>query len=140
MQGAKVSEMDEAEQPFDIESVMDEGLNSIVADVTCYRGSRARPQWTDTEPGTSVLCLRRHLETSTDSQVEYFATLCTIVADTSRVRRYRHMGSNGPFYRQEFKVVLSCGLTEMKAQISWMENVSACDCQMSRSLTFMFDV
>ncbi|PCH36679.1 hypothetical protein WOLCODRAFT_157378 [Wolfiporia cocos MD-104 SS10] len=28
----------------------------------------------------------------------------------------------GPYYEQEYKVVLICGLTELKAQIIWEEN------------------
>lgn len=55
----------------------------------------------------------------------YFSTLCTVYADTSRVVKHQHFGSNGVYYQQEFKVVLSCGQTELKAQISWVENVSA---------------
>ena len=31
---------------------------------------------------------------------------------------------NGEFFVQVFKVVLLCGLTELKALISWEENVS----------------
>ena len=44
-------------------------------------------------------------------------------ADTSKVAKRRQLGSKGYYYQQNFKVVLSCGLTEMKAQIKWEEDV-----------------
>ena len=51
--------------------------------------------------------------------------MCIIHADTSRVAKQRLLGTNGAYYyTQDFDIVLSCGLTEMKAQISWTENVS----------------
>lgn len=35
------------------------------------------------------------------------------------------MGPQGAYYTQNFDVVLSCGATELKAHISWIENVRA---------------
>ena len=52
-----------------------------------------------------------------------FTHLCTIYADTSHVVRRSKQGSNGVYYVQKFKIVLLCGLTEMQAQLSWVENV-----------------
>lgn len=56
-----------------------------------------------------------------------FTTLCTVTADTSQMA-----GSLEPivglagieYYRLEFDVILQFGLTELKAIISWIENVS----------------
>jgi hypothetical protein len=56
-----------------------------------------------------------------------FTTLCTVTADTSQMA-----GTLEPtrgladikYYHQEFDVILQFGLTELKAQISWMEKVS----------------
>lgn len=53
-----------------------------------------------------------------------FSTLCTVHADTSLVRKAKRKGKNGTYYKLDYKVVLLCGLTELKAQISWIENVS----------------
>ncbi len=55
---------------------------------------------------------------------DYFSVLCTVHADTSQVAKRKQFGIKGAFYQQDFKVFLLCGQTEMKAQISWMENVS----------------
>lgn len=52
-----------------------------------------------------------------------FSTLCWVRADTSNVRKDRNVGPIGFYYRQDFKVVLKCGLTELEAQISWLEDV-----------------
>jgi hypothetical protein len=56
-----------------------------------------------------------------------FATLCSIEADTSQMitAMKPRRGRGGVFfYQQEFSVVLLFGLTELKAQISWVEDVS----------------
>lgn len=55
---------------------------------------------------------------------EQFTTLCTVFADTSKVKKERKVRAGSVFYIQDFKIVLLCGLTEFQAQISWMEGVS----------------
>ncbi|KAI0690376.1 hypothetical protein BC835DRAFT_1417868 [Cytidiella melzeri] len=77
--------------------------NSIRAEIMCYRGKHKDPQWMDVEP-------------------ELFSVLCTIHADCSKVKKHRHIGPNGVCYRLSYEVVLSFGLTEMKAQIRWLDN------------------
>ena len=121
-QGTKVRENQEVTQPFNFEAVDSECLNSITCDVTGYCGSTNNPKWTDTEPGTFSDVLSRYVSSNMDQ--ECFATLCRVYADTSKVSRRRQQGPKGHFYRQEFRVVLFCGTTELKAQISWVENVS----------------
>ena len=56
--------------------------------------------------------------------IELYTVLCTVSADTSKVKKVPRKGPNGPYYQQEFKVVLFCGQTELQAQISWQEGVS----------------
>ncbi|KIM71905.1 hypothetical protein PILCRDRAFT_93667 [Piloderma croceum F 1598] len=54
-----------------------------------------------------------------------FATLCTVEADTSQLINATrpHRGQGGVlFYEQIFSVVLLFGLTELKAQLCWMED------------------
>ena len=53
---------------------------------------------------------------------ESFSTLCTIHADTSRVAKKECKGPQGIYYTQKYDIVLSCGLTELKARISWKDN------------------
>ena len=53
-----------------------------------------------------------------------YTPLCTIHADTSKVTRTPREGTNGTYYVQVYNIILQCGLTELKAQISWTEDVS----------------
>ena len=52
-------------------------------------------------------------------------TLCTVFADTTAIKKDRKQRGSSAFYTLDFRVVLQCGLTELKAQISWIEQVSA---------------
>ena len=51
--------------------------------------------------------------------------MCVVYADTSKVTRTPKYGPEGVYYEQAFEIILLCGLTELKAQISWIENVSS---------------
>ncbi len=56
-----------------------------------------------------------------------FSTLCTVQADTSGITQDLAMetGRGGQrYYTIKFDVVLLFGLTELKAQLQWVENVS----------------
>jgi len=59
----------------------------------------------------------------TDGLTGMFSEICTVEADTSRVPRTPLRGKRGIFYRREFEIILSFGLTELKAQLSWKEDV-----------------
>ena len=65
---------------------------------------------------------------------EKYKTLCSIKADVSNVPvsplkrssiHFTQAESARPFYRQKFWVVLSFGMTEMKAEVKWFEGVRA---------------
>jgi hypothetical protein len=61
-----------------------------------------------------------------DQIKENFSTLCTVTADTSQMAEglSPSYDSDGVrYYITNFKVVLLFGLTELTAQISWIENV-----------------
>lgn len=53
---------------------------------------------------------------------------CTVKADTSMVKRTERLSYNNGrlrvYYQIEFDIVLLFGLTELKAQIAYVENVS----------------
>ncbi|KAI0750425.1 hypothetical protein C8Q74DRAFT_1374012 [Fomes fomentarius] len=100
--GTRVRENEEISQPYNIEAHDPKTLSSIVQDVLCYRGKEATPRWVDVEP-------------------ELYTPLCTIYADTSKVERVPQSGPNGLYYTQHFKILLLCGMTELQAQISWVE-------------------
>ena len=102
-----------------------DGCDRITADVTCYRGKLQSPVLGDSEPGTSSTMVELFLQAK--KTTEMFTTLCTVTADTSQMakRLQARRNSNGAkYYHQSYSVVLLFGLTELKAQISWMEDVS----------------
>lgn len=59
-----------------------------------------------------------------------YTTLCSVRADTSKLVRSmqpHHLpDGGGTYYSILFYVVLLFGLTELKAQISWIDNVRLC--------------
>jgi hypothetical protein len=101
---------------------------SITVDIHSYRGRLEKPEWTDTEPGGKNSNQFQNYSRSFMIP-EMFATLCTVEADTSQMAKAMQprRGLGGAlFYEQIFSVVLLFGLTELKAQLSWMEDVSTC--------------
>ncbi|KAJ7698158.1 hypothetical protein B0H16DRAFT_1668927 [Mycena metata] len=82
-----------------------DGLNLVRIHIMCYRGQDPNPCWTDVEP-------------------EQYSVLFTVHADTSEITPILpcKFGANGAYYCLEIDVVLSFGLTELKAEISWNEN------------------
>ena len=56
---------------------------------------------------------------------DQYKTLCTIDADTSVLNRTLKRTTGAvPHFRIDYDVVISFGLTELRAEICWMENVS----------------
>jgi hypothetical protein len=58
---------------------------------------------------------------------EMFKTLCTVTADTPQMAKgLQQLRSprGDRYWNQNYSIVLLFGLTELKAQISWMEDVS----------------
>jgi len=80
-------------------------LSHVKIPIICYRGQSQEPRWTDLEP-------------------EQYQLLCTVHADTSGIAKNvpQLLGLKGMYYRLDLDVVLSFGLTEMKAEIAWAEN------------------
>ncbi|KAI0918923.1 hypothetical protein AcV5_001979, partial [Taiwanofungus camphoratus] len=101
--GTRMHDDEEVAHSFFKEASQKSALNKISSEITCYRGTSKDPHWTDIE-------------------AEMFSTLCTVYADTSRVVKRKQHGSKGVYYSLDYKVVLLCGLTELKAHISWIEN------------------
>ncbi|KAK2464384.1 hypothetical protein APHAL10511_003531 [Amanita phalloides] len=76
--------------------------------IKCYRARNgAFPTWIDLEP-------------------EFFPDLCTVAADLSKLKKSIKPQTNyktgAKYFPVEFDVVLLFGLTELKAQIAWMQN------------------
>lgn len=101
--GTRVSEQKEFTQPLTRLSRHVQSLQTVCASVICYTGQLNHPRWTDLEP-------------------EAFTSLCTVEGDTSLVPHVPKDGPNGVYYTQDFHLILSFGLTELKAQLSLREN------------------
>ncbi|KAI0738326.1 hypothetical protein C8Q80DRAFT_1275839 [Daedaleopsis nitida] len=101
--GTRVRENEEISQPYTIEARDPKTLCSIVQDVLCYRGNQSEPRWVDADS-------------------ELFTPLCTVSADTSKVSYQVHSGPQGLYYIQEYRIILLCGMTELQAQLSWVQN------------------
>ena len=55
-----------------------------------------------------------------------YSTLCVVKGDTTELcKSLRPQVEAATFYLIKFEVVLSLGLTELKAHICWEENVSS---------------
>jgi hypothetical protein len=107
-----------------------EETKTASCEVICYVGDLANPQWMDTEPGR-VFYLTSLVPQLTGCKDKY-RTLCAVRADVSNVPvfplkrsaiHFTQAESARPFYRQKFWVVLSFGMTEMKAEVKWFEGV-----------------
>jgi hypothetical protein len=86
------------------------------------------PKWKDVDTGEcsclTIICLT--FLTNFFLKKDNYTKLCTIEADLSRVPlspRPKASGK-GNFYRVDYDIVLLFGMTELKAQVTWKENVS----------------
>ena len=84
------------------------------------------PKWRDVDTGESHL---RILICLASLKSLYFADnytkLCTIKADLSRaIFTQPKDGGKGSFLRVDYDIILLFGMTELKAQVAWKENVS----------------
>jgi hypothetical protein len=85
--------------------------------------------WRDIEPGErSCITIQPILPLAeTISISDMYTKICSIEMDLSHlplVAQPRLNGEPGMFYEIEYETVLMFGLTELKAQIAWKENVS----------------
>ncbi|KAJ7288674.1 hypothetical protein C8J57DRAFT_1281001 [Mycena rebaudengoi] len=101
----RVSVEREFRQSYHLSDKMPTKLGAIKLPIYRYSGVNEDPRWIDTEPGN-------------------YSVICTVQANTSRAAKSLRalQGSNGPYYKLDIEVILSFGLTELKAQIAWVEN------------------
>ncbi|KAJ7511445.1 hypothetical protein B0H11DRAFT_1955126 [Mycena galericulata] len=103
--GVQVSETTEFRESYHRRSSDPRVLDHFSTELLTYWGHDT-PQWIDVDP-------------------ECYQVICKIEADTSRLTKYptRRRGvPNSDFFELRFDVILSFGLTELKAQIAWLEN------------------
>ena len=121
LQGTKVLEDREIRHSF---CVINEGSppRSASPGITKYTGALTAPRWDDIEPGR-VFCSPWYLVKMTRSEKDSFETLCYVKADISSApytTNHNTPGRTG--YKREYDIILLVGLTELKAQVSWIDS------------------
>jgi len=102
--GESVSEAKEFSNPYGLTTASKDELYEIGVTLLAYRGPLKAPSWVD--------------ENKSD-----FSRLCKVLANTSVIARdlepITRAGST--FYNVSFDVIILFGLTELQAQIRWLE-------------------
>ncbi|KAF8907421.1 hypothetical protein CPB85DRAFT_840353 [Mucidula mucida] len=104
--GTRVNEETEFREAYSRTSTNVSALQSTSIDIMSYRGPSPYPKWLDVAPYS-------------------FSSICSVTSDTSGVPRRRippRTAYGSYHYHLDFEVVLLFGLTELKAQIAWIEN------------------
>ncbi|KAK7467520.1 hypothetical protein VKT23_004573 [Stygiomarasmius scandens] len=100
----RISESEELRRPYYLERKQLGELTAVTAEIMVYEGEDRHPQWLDTDEAN-------------------FRDLFKITADTTAAcQGLRPRKMNGrKYYRLDYEVVLSLGLTELKAQVCWKQ-------------------
>ncbi|KAF8802605.1 hypothetical protein BYT27DRAFT_7260908 [Phlegmacium glaucopus] len=100
----RVSETQEFKQTFSRRVPEKLRLDKLDVPILCYRGKNKNPEWLDEDPSM-------------------YSTLCYIKADTAKLcESLEPQVGLMTYYQMSFDVVLSLGLTELKAYVCWMED------------------
>ena len=100
-------------------------LESCEIPISCYRGTNATPRWKDVDSGQFCIYW---CDFSTDILLspENYSQLCIITADLQPLAVHTTNPAGTSFYKVELDIVLSFGLTELKAQIAWRDKKVWC--------------
>ncbi|KIL64021.1 hypothetical protein M378DRAFT_163735 [Amanita muscaria Koide BX008] len=107
--GTQVSETTEFRRSYWFTGMHPDGMCRIKNEIYCYYGTIQNPRWMDVDK-------------------ESYSKLGVIEADTTRLSRLLPRQVRGKkknrtvFYEMHYDLVLSFGLTELKAEIAWQEN------------------
>ena len=84
------------------------------------------PKWEDVDAGKSPLSIICLASLMRYYPVDNYMKLCTIEADLSGVPLVPQpkVTGKGSFYEVNYDIILLFGMTELKAQVAWKENVS----------------
>ncbi|KAF8627755.1 hypothetical protein AX17_006121 [Amanita inopinata Kibby_2008] len=109
----QVSETTEFRRSYWYTASSRNNLHHIKNEILCYRGHVQNPRWMDVD------------------RASYFK-LCVVEADTTRLSHLLQPQHNvtgkkkkkkvNTFYELKYDIIMSFGLTELKAQIVWLEN------------------
>lgn len=111
---------------------MHESSMHVSEPILCYKGTIEKPRWMDVDEGMfySNNIGSIELENICVMFLEMYSTLCHLEADIPRSQWqqpflpfFRLLGLRAPFHEVKVDIVLSFGLTELKAEICWTENV-----------------
>ena len=81
----------------------------------------AAPEWEDVEPGR-VFGFPCYFVKSAQTPKDKFETLCYVKADVSSAPYTSKLMETGKMgYKRNYDVILLVGLTELKAQIGWID-------------------
>jgi len=119
LQGTKVLEDREIRSDFCLTS-KDTPPQRAFPSILKYTGTLAAPKWTDVEPGR-VFSFPWYLAKSAQSPKGKFETLCHVEADISNAPLISQHTTGGMSYRRDCDVIILVGLTELKAQVSWID-------------------
>jgi len=123
LQGTKV--LEDREIRFHCCSVSEDvPPQHISPKIVKYTGTLVAPEWRDIEPGR-VFSFSRHSMKSTQSRKDKFETLCRIKADLSTAPHTSKLNATGKTgYERCYDIIMLVGLTELKAQVSWIDSVT----------------
>jgi len=119
LQGTKVIEDHEIRHSFNV-TAQGSPPRRGQAIISKYTGALFAPEWEDIELGR-VISFPWDLVKSAQSPKGKFKKLCHVKADISSVPyTSNYMTKGGMGYKRDYEVVLLVGLTELKAQVSWI--------------------
>ena len=118
LQGTKVLEGQEIRHSFGL--ISEDSSQHASPGISKYTGTLVAPEWEDVEKGTVFSFLWCFVKRA-QSQKEKFETLCHVEADLSTTPYRSKLMVGKTCYRRDFDVILLVGLTELKAQVSWID-------------------
>ena len=98
----------------------------VPENITKYTGALVPPEWKDVEPGRVLFPLIPCEKCSEPK--DKFETLCHVKANISSAPYTSKLGEMGEMgYMRQYSVILLVGLTELQAQVSWIDAETVCD-------------
>ena len=121
LQGAKVLEDREIRHGF-YWATNGAPPRHVSPEILKYTGTSAAPEWKDEEQGRT-LNSPWYFVRSAQNQTDKFETLCYVDADISTAPcTSKHTAAGKTAYQRDCDVILLVGLTELKAQVSWIDS------------------
>jgi hypothetical protein len=99
----------------------------ISVDIIAYKGQDPNPQWIDVDPGERLHARKSAIRDECGACIEMYSVISTLIADVSGITQAISPaidGNRNKLIRCDYSVILSPGLTDYKAQLCWIENVS----------------